>query len=342
MKEDVEDEEENQDNDGEQEDSKEEEKKPGVVVKEESKEEEKPKVKVEAKEDDVDEGALTEDLKKYLSKGKYKVPRWARMPKHRRAIFQIMKNDDLVNVVALGNSPSLILGRQREYVDHVMTHPSISRQHAAIVHDKHGRLQLIDLGSQWGVFVNKRRIRPNRPHRLREREKVSFGGSSRKYVVHYRFENESKNARKADSDDEPLDYSEETKNDEKDEPRRKKQKREKEKVRCSHILVKHRESRRPSSWREATITRSREEAVVQIKDFRQQILNARIPIPSMFENLAKTYSDCSSARNGGDLGFFSRKKMQKPFEDASFALSIGQLSQVVISDSGIHLILRTG
>jgi peptidyl-prolyl cis-trans isomerase NIMA-interacting 1 len=60
----------------------------------------------------------------------------------------------------------------------------------------------------------------------------------------------------------------------------------------------------------------------------------------MFRDIAKTESDCSSARNGGDLGMFGRGQMQKSFEDASFALGVGELSGIVDSDSGIHIILR--
>ncbi|EDO26281.1 predicted protein, partial [Nematostella vectensis] len=59
------------------------------------------------------------------------------------------------------------------------------------------------------------------------------------------------------------------------------------------------------------------------------------------EDLAKTESDCSSAKNGGDLGFFGRGQMQKPFETATFSLRVGEMSEPVFTDSGIHLILRT-
>jgi NIMA-interacting peptidyl-prolyl cis-trans isomerase 1 len=42
----------------------------------------------------------------------------------------------------------------------------------------------------------------------------------------------------------------------------------------------------------------------------------------------------------GDLGFFGPGQMQKPFEEASFALAVGGLSGIVDTDSGIHVILR--
>ena len=61
-----------------------------------------------------------------------------------------------------------------------------------------------------------------------------------------------------------------------------------------------------------------------------------------FAKLASEYSDCSSARKGGDLGPFTKGQMQKPFEDATFALNIDELSDIIYTDSGVHIILRTG
>ncbi|KAM3844037.1 peptidyl-prolyl cis-trans isomerase NIMA-interacting 1 isoform 1-T1 [Vipera latastei] len=109
------------------------------------------------------------------------------------------------------------------------------------------------------------------------------------------------------------------------------------KVRCSHLLVKHTQSRRPSSWREDKITRSKEEALELINGYIQKIKSGE----EDFESLASQFSDCSSAKAGGDLGTFGRGQMQKPFEDASFALRTGEMSGPVFTDSGIHIILRT-
>lgn len=109
-------------------------------------------------------------------------------------------------------------------------------------------------------------------------------------------------------------------------------------VRASHILVKHRDSRRPSSWRQENITRTKEEAIEELKKYIEQIEAG----DETFEDLAKKYSDCSSAKNGGDLGQFGRGQMQKPFEEASFALEIGKMSSIVETGSGVHVIKRTG
>lgn len=110
-----------------------------------------------------------------------------------------------------------------------------------------------------------------------------------------------------------------------------------ERIRCSHLLVKHRDSRRPSSWREEKITRTKEEARELLMRYRDQIVDGVATI----EDLASQYSDCSSAKKGGDLGYFTRGAMQKPFEDAAFKLEPGQLSDLVETDSGIHIIKRT-
>lgn len=124
------------------------------------------------------------------------------------------------------------------------------------------------------------------------------------------------------------------------------------KIRCSHLLVKHRESRRPSSWREAEITRSKEEAIEILRGHEARI-NAG---EASLGDIAVSESDCSSARKRGDLyvsnntaaciwltyvrGFFGRNEMQKEFEDAAFALQPGQVSGIVETASGVHLIER--
>ncbi|KAI9927635.1 hypothetical protein ASPWEDRAFT_54309 [Aspergillus wentii DTO 134E9] len=108
------------------------------------------------------------------------------------------------------------------------------------------------------------------------------------------------------------------------------------KIRCSHLLVKHIESRRPSSWREANITRTKEEAIEILRGHEEAINSGQTSLGE----LAVSESDCSSARKKGDLGFFGHGEMQKEFEDAAFALQPGQVSGIVDTASGVHLIER--
>jgi len=108
------------------------------------------------------------------------------------------------------------------------------------------------------------------------------------------------------------------------------------KIRCAHLLVKHKDSRRPSSWKEANITRTKEDAMEIIQGFESRIKEGSTSLA----DLAAAESDCSSARKRGDLGFFGRGEMQKEFEEAAFALKPGEMSSAVETASGIHLIER--
>jgi NIMA-interacting peptidyl-prolyl cis-trans isomerase 1 len=121
-------------------------------------------------------------------------------------------------------------------------------------------------------------------------------------------------------------------------------------IHCYHLLIKHKDSRNPSSWKQVHISRSQQEALTIAQQLRKSILQEWNETKSnkddvellvqIFSRVAQTESDCNSAHRGGDLGFFSKGKMQPQFESAAFALEVGELSEPVFSDSGVHLILR--
>lgn len=70
-----------------------------------------------------------------------------------------------------------------------------------------------------------------------------------------------------------------------------------------------------------------------------EAIAARIKGGASFEEVAKAESDDKgSAEKGGDLGYFGHGRMVPPFEAAAFALEPGQVSEVVESDFGFHII----
>ncbi len=79
------------------------------------------------------------------------------------------------------------------------------------------------------------------------------------------------------------------------------------------------------------------------KSKAEEVLKEVQKTPAKFADLAKQYSqDPGSAAKGGDLGFFARGMMVKPFEETVFKLKDGEMSGLVASDFGFHIIKLTG
>ena len=97
-----------------------------------------------------------------------------------------------------------------------------------------------------------------------------------------------------------------------------------EQVRARHILVKVAQDASP-------------QLVKKAKEKIEKVM-AELKAGADFAELAKKYSDCPSSAKGGDLGYFSRGQMVKPFEDAAFSLKVGQTSGIVRTRFGFHII----
>jgi len=99
-------------------------------------------------------------------------------------------------------------------------------------------------------------------------------------------------------------------------------------VMASHILIKVGEKATPEEKQKA------KEKI--------EALKTRAMSGEDFAKLAKENSEDGSASNGGDLGYFRKGQMVKPFEDAAFGLEKDQISPVVETQFGYHVIKVTG
>lgn len=86
------------------------------------------------------------------------------------------------------------------------------------------------------------------------------------------------------------------------------------KITASHILVNH--------------------------EYEAQDLLKKISAGESFEKLACDFSECPSGKNGGNLGEFGRGMMVPSFEKAAYALMPGEVSKIVRTQFGFHLIKR--
>ena len=101
---------------------------------------------------------------------------------------------------------------------------------------------------------------------------------------------------------------------------------------AAHILIMHKDSERVPP----EVTRTKEEALALVEEIAKKLEGEGAD----FAALAKEYSDCPSAAEGGDLGNFAPGRMAKPFSEATMKLAIGETSDPVETQFGYHLIRR--
>ncbi|MFV1974521.1 MAG: peptidylprolyl isomerase, partial [Candidatus Scalindua sp.] len=100
-----------------------------------------------------------------------------------------------------------------------------------------------------------------------------------------------------------------------------------EQIKASHILVK---------VEKGASEEVKKEALKKIKEIQERIKGGED-----FAKIAKESSDCPSSSKGGDLGFFSKGRMAPPFEKAAYALKVGEISDIVETQFGYHIIKCT-
>lgn len=101
-----------------------------------------------------------------------------------------------------------------------------------------------------------------------------------------------------------------------------------ETVRASHILV--------------AVPQDATDEVKKSKRAAIDAARARVVKGEDFAKVAGETSDCPSKQNGGDLDFFGKGQMVPEFEKAAFAMKDGEVSEVVTTQFGFHVIKRTG
>jgi peptidyl-prolyl cis-trans isomerase C len=120
------------------------------------------------------------------------------------------------------------------------------------------------------------------------------------------------------SDDDVKNFYNENKDQLKEEPQ----------VKASHILIGVDSTASADDKKKA-----REKAEALLKEIRGG---------KDFAEAAKTNSTCPSKEQGGDLGYFGKGQMVQPFEQAAFAMKVGEISDVVETQFGYHIIKLTG
>lgn len=103
-----------------------------------------------------------------------------------------------------------------------------------------------------------------------------------------------------------------------------------EQISASHILVSHALAQGSSSQL------TKDDALEQITKLKTRIIDG-----SDFSAIASEFSDCPSSSRGGSLGSFGRGAMVPEFDQAAFELDVNEVSDIVETEFGYHLILRT-
>lgn len=113
-------------------------------------------------------------------------------------------------------------------------------------------------------------------------------------------------------------------------------------------LLKHKDVRHPTSWRTQgkPVQLSDREAKAELQKLHTRLHNCRVggcdeALKIKFANIARVESDDDDTyKKGGDLGPFKKGVKHRPLEKAAFTLKLGEMSDVIETSSGFHIVLK--
>lgn len=129
---------------------------------------------------DVDQGGV-----RRVGKGGWQPPDWAAFPTGaaRSLRLRVSEAGSVIDSIQLGTRAATVLGRNSAQADLLIAHPSLSRRHAAIVHDSEGRSFVIDLGSSNGTRLNGVALKRDVRHELHHGDVLEFAELRRRFEV---------------------------------------------------------------------------------------------------------------------------------------------------------------
>ncbi|KAL3668053.1 hypothetical protein V7S43_006920 [Phytophthora oleae] len=112
-------------------------------------------------------------------------PDWACMPveANSHARLEAFRDNRHCATYMVATQRVNLFGRDQESCDHVLGNPSVSRKHAAVIHDNEGGIYMVDLMSRHGTYVGRKKIPPHDPYLLHEGDVIRFGQSVRVYIL---------------------------------------------------------------------------------------------------------------------------------------------------------------
>ena len=109
-----------------------------------------------------------------------------------KIFLEVAKQDQVLQKIPLVEKSYYLMGKLKT-VDVTMEHPSLSRNHAAIIVDQEQGVCLVDLGSKSGSYVDGKRIGDGVPQPLKSGQKLNFGASTRTYKIEIDYSDVEKN-----------------------------------------------------------------------------------------------------------------------------------------------------